>query len=83
MQGLKCIILYIRKVDPTDDTEKLCSVQKKQSSPATHHGGAWGERRYSSYSFLTSALDRGEWSVSRPCRALPRGTCSVQIPQIS
>jgi hypothetical protein len=23
-------------------------------------GGAWGERRYSSYSFLTSALDGGE-----------------------
>jgi hypothetical protein len=25
-----------------------------------------GERRYSSYSFLTSALDWGEWSASRP-----------------
>jgi hypothetical protein len=32
-----------------------------------------GERRYSSYSFSTSALDRGEWSASRPGRALPRG----------
>jgi hypothetical protein len=29
--------------------------------------------RYSSYSFLTSALDEGEWSVSRPGRALPPG----------
>jgi hypothetical protein len=29
--------------------------------------------RYSSYSFLTSALDGGEWSVSRPSRALPWG----------
>jgi hypothetical protein len=28
---------------------------------------------YSSYSFLTSALDGGEWSVSCPGRALPRG----------
>jgi hypothetical protein len=45
----------------------------KQSSPATRHGGAWGERRYSSYLFLTSALDGGEWSVSRPGRALSRG----------
>jgi hypothetical protein len=27
----------------------------KQSSPPTSHGDAWGERRYSSYSFLTSA----------------------------
>jgi hypothetical protein len=32
-----------------------------------------GERRYSSYSFLTSALDGGEWSASRPGRALPPG----------
>jgi hypothetical protein len=29
--------------------------------------------RYSSYSFLTSALDESEWSVSHPGRALPRG----------
>ncbi|KDR19802.1 Proton-coupled folate transporter [Zootermopsis nevadensis] len=35
--------------------------------------GAWGERRYSSYSFLTSALDGGEWSASRPGRALRPG----------
>jgi hypothetical protein len=32
-----------------------------------------GDRRYSSYSFLTSALERGEWSASRPGRALPPG----------
>jgi hypothetical protein len=30
-----------------------------------------GERRYSSYSLLTSALEGGEWSASRPGRALP------------
>jgi hypothetical protein len=29
-----------------------------------------GERRYSSYSFLTLALDEGEWSASRPGCAL-------------
>jgi hypothetical protein len=28
---------------------------------------------YSSYSFTTSALDGGEWSASRPGRALPLG----------
>jgi hypothetical protein len=28
---------------------------------------------YSSYSFLTSELDGGEWSASRPGRALPPG----------
>jgi hypothetical protein len=33
-------------------------------SPTTCHGGAWQERRYNSYSFMTSALDGGEWSVS-------------------
>jgi hypothetical protein len=36
----------------------------KKSCPTTRHGGRWGERRYSSYSFLTSALDGGEWSAS-------------------
>jgi hypothetical protein len=29
-----------------------------------------GERLYSSYSFTTSALEEGEWSASRPGRAL-------------
>jgi hypothetical protein len=29
-----------------------------------------GGEEYSSYSFLTSALDGGEWSASRPGRAL-------------
>jgi hypothetical protein len=32
-----------------------------------------GKRKYSSHSFTTSALDGGEWSVSRPGRALPPG----------
>jgi hypothetical protein len=32
-----------------------------------------GERKYRSYSFTTSALDGGEWSASRPGRALPPG----------
>jgi hypothetical protein len=32
-----------------------------------------GERRYSSDSYLTSALNGGEWSVSRPGHALPPG----------
>jgi hypothetical protein len=37
------------------------------------HAGAKGARRYSSYSFLISALDGGEWSASRTVRALPPG----------
>jgi hypothetical protein len=31
------------------------------------------ERKYNSYSYLTSALGRGEWSAARPSRALPSG----------
>jgi hypothetical protein len=34
------------------------------------HAETKGERRYSSYSFLMSALDGGEWSGSCPGRAL-------------
>jgi hypothetical protein len=47
--------------------------QIRKSGPVTRHWGALGERRYSSYSFLTSALEGGEWSASRPGRALPPG----------
>jgi len=41
----------------------MVSSKKKESSPAIRHGGAWGERRYSSYSFTTSALDGGAWCL--------------------
>jgi hypothetical protein len=46
---------------------------EKKSGPITRHGGTLGERRYSSYSFLTSALEGGEWSASRPGRSLDPG----------
>jgi hypothetical protein len=39
----------------------------------TPRGRFGGGGRYSSYSFLTSALDWGEWSASRPGRYLPPG----------
>jgi hypothetical protein len=32
------------------------------------------DRRYSCYSFLTSALEGGEWSASRPGRAVKVGS---------
>jgi hypothetical protein len=35
------------------------------------HPGAKGERKYSSYSFSTSALYRGKWPASDRGRALP------------
>jgi hypothetical protein len=37
-----------------------------------HHTCGKRERMYSSYSFLTSALDGGEWSASRPGSVFPR-----------
>jgi hypothetical protein len=43
----------------------------KQSSPATRHGGAWGQRRYSSYSFLTSALDGVSGQRHAPAALFP------------
>jgi hypothetical protein len=46
-------------------------VQNTKSKVITSHGGAWGERMYRPYSYLTSALDGGEWSASRSGRALP------------
>jgi hypothetical protein len=55
----------IRAICPDNEGSKSC--------PTTRHGGAWGERRYSSYSFSTSALDGGQWSASRPGRALAPG----------
>jgi hypothetical protein len=71
---------------------RLCSIEREMafqcayrgngiffSSPSTRHGGAWGERKYSSYSFTTSALDGGEWSASRPGRALRPGK-EPQVP---
>jgi hypothetical protein len=36
------------------------------------HAGIKGERRYSSHSFFTSALDGDGWSTSRHGRSLPR-----------
>jgi hypothetical protein len=48
-------------------------VKKGKSGPFTLHGGALCERRYSSYCFLASALEGGEWSASRPARTLPPG----------
>jgi hypothetical protein len=44
-----------------------------KSCPTTHHEGTWGERRYSSFSFSSLALDWGEWSALRPGHALAPG----------
>jgi hypothetical protein len=49
-----------------------CKVKSK-AVPLHAMEALGGERRCSSYSFLTSALEGGEWSASRPGRALPPG----------
>jgi hypothetical protein len=74
---------FTRQYNPEDSSEhntrrrenlKSHSVQGKgQAVPQHAHGVVGGGRMYSSYSFMTSALDGGEWSASRPDRALPQG----------
>jgi hypothetical protein len=53
-----CVYIKVKK----GKVVPLCSIQAHL-----------GDRRYSSYSFLTSALEGGEWSASRPGLALPPG----------
>jgi hypothetical protein len=51
---------------PPEFNHKVKKVKLSRYTPWRH----MGERRYSSYSYLTSALDGGEWSASRPGRAI-------------
>jgi hypothetical protein len=73
----KCVLINITFVQMAQRVADTCILNTKPafliSSPATRHGGAWRERRYSSYSFTTSALDGSEWSASRPGRAFTPG----------
>jgi hypothetical protein len=52
-----------------------CYLKIKKKAKQSHYMPWWHlwERRYSSNSFLTSALDGGEWSASLPGHALPWG----------
>jgi hypothetical protein len=64
-------------VIPYGNFSLFLKYKVKYSSPSTCHGGAWGERRYSSYSFTTSALD-GELVVS--ITPQPRFTSGERTP---
>jgi hypothetical protein len=61
----------------TRPVPKRCSTlpkrKKSEVVPLRSIEAHVGDRRYSSSSFLTSALEGGEWSASRPGRALPLG----------
>jgi hypothetical protein len=48
-------------------------TSKKKINPATRFGGAWEKRRYSSYSFSTSAVDGVSGQRHGPGRALTPG----------
>jgi hypothetical protein len=77
-----CLLKQMFKFNETGMFCKLCSIyvilpsstfffvtQTKKNSKAfpQHAGEGTGGRRYSSYSFTTSALDgEGEWSASLP-----------------
>jgi hypothetical protein len=53
----------------------VCVLKVKLSlcfNKAPRHEGVLGEWRYSSTHSLTSALEGGEWSASRPSRFTPR-----------
>jgi hypothetical protein len=49
------------------------SVSKSKKVKQSTYGCARGEKRYTSCSFTTSALEEGEWSASLPGPALPSG----------
>jgi hypothetical protein len=52
---------------------KIKVYKKSKAVPLHAMKAPGGGGRYSSYSYLTSALDGGEWSALRPGRALPPG----------
>jgi hypothetical protein len=57
---------------PWQDKEKV--KMSPCFNSAQRHEGVLGEWKYSSTHSLTSALDGGEWSASRPSRFTPRKT---------
>jgi hypothetical protein len=66
--------MFTFKVDIYTTCSGLNIFIKSKAAPLhAMEGDGGGERRYSSYSYLTSALDGGEWSASHPGRSLPPG----------
>jgi hypothetical protein len=51
----------------------FCVISANSKAAPTRNTGAKRERTHSSYSFLASAIDGGEWSASRRFRAFTRG----------
>jgi hypothetical protein len=76
-------LVVLQKADVTgygltrkkDDKPALTPQKQHKHTAAVplHAMECLGERRYSSYSFLTSALDGSEWSALRLSRPLAPG----------
>jgi hypothetical protein len=63
-----------KRIGKAEDSRKSPLEYVTKAKPVPLHAKkALGGRWYSSYSFLTSALDGIEWSESRPGRALALG----------
>jgi hypothetical protein len=69
--------VYFSKAKHEHTVRKMKKIYKwvqyiliSKAVPQHTCGGSGAERMYSSYSFFTSALGGGEWSASRPGRAL-------------
>jgi hypothetical protein len=70
-----CCISFVHFTQASQSTEPLSATSrvKGKAVPLRSIEAHLGDRRYSSYSFLTLALEGGERSASRPGRALPPG----------
>jgi hypothetical protein len=64
--------LFRKKAEARNENKYEISMPICKAVPS-HTMEEQGERKCISYSFLTSALDGGEWSASRPGRALLPG----------
>jgi hypothetical protein len=72
-------LLYIDWKPEPVNSDPQDTYRTKKQVPHYMLWSAWWERRYSSYSFSTSSLDGGEWSVSCLGRTLAPGK-RPQIP---
>jgi hypothetical protein len=65
-------VVRLRKCKITSDVIvcQRTELDKVKKLSRYRHATTKRERKYSSYSFLTSALDVGEWSASLPDRSL-------------
>jgi hypothetical protein len=77
---LTVIIFSLKNLKFSHGATSTCAHEKRKEivfhvdkRSSYCHAGDKGERQYSSYSFLTLALDGVEWSASRPSYTLPPG----------